>query len=66
MSWLDKCNKSLLEMKRECDDYRVFGDITSLKRLPEYLEYLSMGISSFLDKNKKFEKRMSFSNSFLR
>ena len=57
MSWLDKCNKSLLEMKRECDDYRVFGDITSLKRLPEYLEYLSTGISSFLDKNKKFEKK---------
>lgn len=57
VSWLDKCNKSLLEMKRECDDYRVFGDITSLKRLPEYLEYLSMGISSFLDKNKKFEKK---------
>ena len=66
VSWLDKCNKSLLEMKRECDDYRVFGDISSFKRLPEYLNIFQWEYHHFSIKIRSLKKRMNFSNSFLR
>lgn len=62
-SQIERCNKALLEMKRECDTFRILADAASLGRLPEYLEYLAAGISSFLDKHRGFadkEELMEF------
>lgn len=53
-SRIERCNKSLLEMKRECGEFHVFEGAASLGRLPEYLEYLASGISEFLDKHRSF------------
>lgn len=57
VSQLERVNKLLLEMKRECDMFHVLGGTESLGRLPEYLSYLVMGIQNFLEKHNNYRYR---------
>lgn len=54
---LERVNKKMLELKHECDTYRVLGGAESLGRLPEYLERLGSQIQDFLDKNRGYAHR---------
>jgi len=59
VSYLQKCNKSLLALKRKCDTYNVLDKTEELGKLPEELTYLAMEIASFFEKGIYFlEKDM--------
>ena len=51
---LDKCNKVLLEMKRECEDWQVLEDVTGLAAavMSVFSEF-----EMFLEDNQEFEGR---------
>lgn len=46
---LERCNRELLEMKRDCDTYRV---LDGMGRFPVVLERCYAGMQTFLEKNK--------------
>lgn len=48
-SQLERCNKEMLAMKRQCDTYKV---IDVLGRLPEFLTYAYTGFQKFLERNR--------------
>ena len=51
---LDKCNKVLLEMKRECEDWQILEDVTGLAAavMSVFSEF-----ETFLEDNQEFEGR---------
>ena len=64
LSQLEKVNKHLLGMKRECDTVKILGGPESMGRLPEYLTNLGIGIMDFLDKNKNYVHRKELLDFF--
>ncbi|MCI8427299.1 MAG: ATP-dependent DNA helicase [Lachnospira sp.] len=54
---LEKCNKELLMLKRQCDTYRVISDAELLGRLPEYLSCLAAELSVFFEKYKTYPEK---------
>ena len=54
---LEKCNKELLMLKRQCDTYRVISDAELLGRLPEYLSCLTAELSVFFEKYKTYPEK---------
>lgn len=51
---LEKCNKELLKLKRECDTYKVIYN--DLGTFPAYLERCFSNMQKFFDNNKGFEQ----------
>lgn len=49
--WLDKCNKEMLEMKRQCDSVCI---LESCGRFPATLERLVSVMQSFFEKHRAF------------
>lgn len=49
--WLDKCNKEMLEMKRQCDTMRILEDCG---RFPAILERLAAAMQIFFERHRTF------------
>lgn len=54
VKWLDRCNKNLLEMKRECEHYQLLPDIN---HLAASLMSLFGELEKFMEENQEFEDR---------
>lgn len=52
--WLDRCNKNLLEMKRECEHYQILPDIN---HLATSLMSLYGELEKFMEENQEFVDR---------
>lgn len=51
---LDQCNKAMLELKRECEDYQILDDVNHLGMLVSGM-YAQM--EEFMEENPEFEDR---------
>lgn len=54
---LEKCNKELLMLKRQCDTYCILSDVELLGRLPEYLSCLITELSLFFENYKTYSEK---------
>lgn len=55
--YLEKCNKELLMLKRQCDTYRILSGVESLGRFPEYLSCLSAELALFFEKYTTYSEK---------
>ncbi len=55
--YLEKCNKELLMLKRQCDTYCILSGVESLGRLPEYLSCLTAELALFFEKYKTYSEK---------
>ncbi|MBR3036560.1 MAG: ATP-dependent DNA helicase [Lachnospiraceae bacterium] len=62
--WLEKINKTLLSLKRECEDITVFDDETFPKVLVYEVEHLYESIQKYLDRHPNMPRNEELLNFY--